>query len=103
MQDFEPRVQQAVHRIQSFEETKRAVDLAREYNMQSVNIDLIYGLPYQTLESFKKTLELTLKLSPDRLAVFNYAHVPWLKKTMRKIDETTLPTPDVKLQILNIQ
>ena len=100
VQDFNERVQQAVHRIQSFEETKRAVDLAREYGMQSVNIDLIYGLPYQTLESFKKTLELTLQLDPDRLAVFNYAHVPWLKKTMRKIDETTLPTPDVKLAIL---
>ena len=100
VQDFDERVQQAVHRIQSFEETKRAVDLAREYGMQSVNIDLIYGLPYQTLESFKATLHKTLELDPDRLAVFNYAHVPWLKKTMRKIDETTLPSPDMKLQIL---
>ncbi|MRI58791.1 MAG: oxygen-independent coproporphyrinogen III oxidase [Epsilonproteobacteria bacterium] len=100
VQDFDPRVQQAVHRIQTFEETKRAVELARKYGMQSVNIDLIYGLPFQTLESFQKTLELTLQLDPDRLAVFNYAHVPWLKKTMRKIDETTLPSPDVKLAIL---
>ncbi|BAF69478.1 oxygen-independent coproporphyrinogen III oxidase [Nitratiruptor sp. SB155-2] len=100
VQDFNEQVQQAVHRIQSFEETKMAVDLARKYGMQSVNIDLIYGLPFQTLESFKKTLDMTLQLDPDRLAVFNYAHVPWLKKTMRKIDETTLPTPDVKLQIL---
>ncbi len=100
VQDFEPKVQQAVHRIQSFEETKKAVDLAREFGMKSVNIDLIYGLPYQSFESFEKTLDMTLRLDPDRLAVFNYAHVPWLKKTMRKIDETTLPTPDVKLQIL---
>ncbi len=100
VQDFNEKVQQAVHRIQSFEVTKQAVELARKYSMQSVNIDLIYGLPYQTLESFKKTLELTHQLDPDRLAVFNYAHVPWLKKTMRKIDETTLPTPDVKLAIL---
>ncbi len=100
VQDFDERVQQAIHRIQSFEETKKAVDLARKYGMQSVNIDLIYGLPFQTFESFKVTLLKTLTLDPDRLAVFNYAHVPWLKKTMRKIDETTLPSPDVKLQIL---
>lgn len=100
VQDFEPRVQEAVHRIQSFEQTKASVDLARRYGIESINVDLIYGLPYQTLDSFKNTLELTTKLGPDRLAVFNYAHVPWLMKTMRKIDETTLPTPDTKLQIL---
>jgi len=100
VQDFEPKVQEAVHRIQSFEQTKASVDLARRYGIESINVDLIYGLPYQTLESFKNTLKLTTKLGPDRLAVFNYAHVPWLMKTMRKIDETTLPTPDTKLQIL---
>jgi len=60
---------------------------------------LIYGLPYQTFESFKNTLELAFGLEPDRVAVFNYAHVPWLKKTMRKFDETTLPHPSVKLEI----
>ncbi len=100
VQDFEPTVQKAVHRDQSFEVTKNAVDLARSYGVESVNIDLIYGLPFQTLDSFKRTLDLVLKLDPDRLAVFNYAHVPWLKKTMRKIDETTLPHPSVKLEIL---
>jgi len=100
VQDFDEKVQQAVHRIQSFELTKQAVALARDFGIKSINTDLIYGLPFQDLQSFKKTLELTLKLNPDRLAVFNYAHVPWLMKTMRKIDETTLPTPDVKLQIL---
>ncbi len=68
--------------------------------MLSVNVDLIYGLPFQTLETFKETLALALTLNPDRFAVFNYAHVPWLKKTMRKIDETTLPLPDEKLQIM---
>ena len=99
-QDFEEKVQIAVHRIQPYDITKAAVDLARKYGIDSINVDLIYGLPFQTFESFKKTLELTLTLNPDRLAVFNYAHVPWLKKTMRKIDETTLPTPDVKLNIL---
>ena len=100
IQDFNEKVQIAVHRVQPYNVTKEAMDLARKYNMVSVNVDLIYGLPYQTLETFKETLELALTLDPDRFAVFNYAHVPWMKKTMRKIDETTLPTPDVKLEIM---
>jgi oxygen-independent coproporphyrinogen III oxidase len=100
IQDFDEKVQTAVHRLQPFEITKNAMDLARKYNMVSINTDLIYGLPYQNLETFKKTLELSIALNPDRFAVFNYAHVPWLKKTMRKIDETTLPTPQEKLKIL---
>lgn len=100
IQDFDEKVQVAVHRVQPYEITKAAMDLARKYNMTSVNVDLIYGLPYQSLETFKKTLELSVSLDPDRFAVFNYAHVPWLKKTMRKIDETTLPTPAEKLSIM---
>ena len=100
IQDFNEKVQIAVHRVQPYEITKKAMDLARKYNMVSVNTDLIYGLPYQTLETFKETLSLALTLNPDRFAVFNYAHVPWLKKTMRKIDETTLPLPDEKLKIM---
>ena len=100
LQDFNEKVQIAVHRVQPYSITKDAMDLARKYNMLSVNTDLIYGLPFQTLETFKETLALALTLSPDRFAVFNYAHVPWLKKTMRKIDETTLPLPDEKLQIM---
>ncbi len=101
VQDFDPKVQAEIHRIQPYEITKNAVELARRYGINSINTDLIYGLPYQSLESFKKTLQLARSLDPDRLAVFNYAHVPWLKKTMRKFDETTLPSPDVKLAILN--
>jgi oxygen-independent coproporphyrinogen-3 oxidase len=100
IQDFNDKVQVAVHRVQPYDMTKAAMDLARKYNMVSVNVDLIYGLPYQTLETFKETLRLALTLNPDRFAVFNYAHVPWLKKTMRKIDETTLPLPDEKLSIM---
>ncbi len=99
VQDFDPRVQETIHRIQPYEETKAAVDLARRYGIESINMDLIYGLPYQTFESFKTTLDLAYTIEPDRFAVFNYAHVPWMKKTMRKFDETTIPTPDVKLQI----
>ncbi|MEO1953781.1 MAG: oxygen-independent coproporphyrinogen III oxidase [Campylobacterales bacterium] len=100
IQDFNEKVQIAVHRVQPYTVTKDAMDLARKYNMHSVNVDLIYGLPFQTLETFKETLELALSLNPDRFAVFNYAHVPWMKKTMRKIDETTLPRPDEKLEIM---
>ncbi len=100
IQDFNEKVQIAVHRVQPYAITKDAMELARKYKMQSVNVDLIYGLPYQTLETFKETLRLAVSLDPNRFAVFNYAHVPWLKKTMRKIDETTLPEPDEKLQIM---
>jgi oxygen-independent coproporphyrinogen-3 oxidase len=100
IQDFNEKVQVAIHRVQPYEITKESMDLARKYNMHSVNVDLIYGLPYQSLETFKETLELSLTLDPDRFAVFNYAHVPWMKKTMRKIDETTLPRPDEKLEIM---
>lgn len=100
IQDFDEKVQVAVHRVQPYDITKAAMELARKYNMVSVNVDLIYGLPHQSLETFKKTLDLAISLDPDRFAVFNYAHVPWLKKTMRKIDETTLPTPAEKLSIM---
>ena len=99
VQDFNEETQKAVNRIQPFDLTKQAVDIARNAGINSINIDLIYGLPYQSLESFKKTLELVKKLNPDRVAVFNYAHVPWMKKGMRKIDETTLPSPEEKLKI----
>ncbi len=99
VQDFDPKVQEAVHRVQSFEVTKGAIDIARDAGIKSVNVDLIYGLPYQSFETFKKTLGMALELGADRFAVFNYAHVPWMKKTMRKIDETTLPHPSVKLEI----
>lgn len=100
VQDFDEKVQEAVHRVQSFELTKAAVDLARRYGIESINMDLIYGLPYQTFESFKETLKKSIQLDVDRFAVFNYAHVPWLKKTMRKLDETTMPHPSEKLSIL---
>jgi len=100
VQDFDEKVQKEIHRIQPYEITQNAVKMARQKGIKSINMDLIYGLPYQSLESFKKTLELALTLDPDRLAVFNYAHVPWIKKSMRKFDETTLPNPEVKLEIL---
>lgn len=100
VQDFDENVQKTIHRIQPFEITQKSVEMARSKGIGSINIDLIYGLPYQTLESFKNTLKTALLLNVDRFAIFNYAHVPWIKKTMRKFDESTLPKPQVKLEIL---
>ena len=100
VQDFDERVQKEIHRIQPFEITQNAINLVRQRGIKSVNMDLIYGLPYQSLKSFQNTLKRALELDPERLAIFNYAHVPWLKKNMRKFDESTLPSPEVKLEIL---
>ena len=100
VQDLDETVQKTIHRIQPFELTQNVIKIAREAGIHSVNTDLIYGLPHQTRESFKKTLEKMITLDTDRFAVFNYAHVPWLMKTMRKFDETTFPKPEVKLEML---
>ncbi|EAL6676884.1 oxygen-independent coproporphyrinogen III oxidase, partial [Campylobacter jejuni] len=78
VQDFDEKVQKEIHRIQPFELTQNALNLVRSKGIKSVNMDLIYGLPYQNLQSFTQTLEKVMLLNPDRLAIFNYAHVPWL-------------------------
>ena len=80
IQDFKEDVQKAVHRIQSYEVTRDLIATARELGFDSINVDLIYGLPYQTADSFAHTIEQIVDLSPDRIAMFSYAHVPWLKK-----------------------
>ncbi|HXZ13028.1 MAG TPA: oxygen-independent coproporphyrinogen III oxidase [Candidatus Sulfotelmatobacter sp.] len=80
IQDFQPQVQEAVHRIQPYEMTRDLIEAARDLGFESLNVDLIYGLPYQTADSFRATIDQTLTLSPDRVAMFSYAHVPWLKK-----------------------
>jgi oxygen-independent coproporphyrinogen-3 oxidase len=100
VQDLDETVQKTIHRIQPFELTQNVIKIAREAGIHSINTDLIYGLPHQTRESFKKTLEKMITLDTDRFAVFNYAHVPWLMKTMRKFDETTFPKPQEKLEML---
>ncbi len=100
VQDLDETVQKTIHRIQPFELTKNVIDIARAAGIKSINTDLIYGLPHQTKETFKNTLEQMLTISPDRFAVFNYAHVPWLMKTMRKFDESTFPSPEEKLEML---
>lgn len=80
IQDFEPTVQQTIHRVQPYELTRNLITAARELGFGSLNIDLIYGLPYQTAETFRATIAQALTLEPDRVAMFSYAHVPWLKK-----------------------
>ncbi|MDD5247847.1 MAG: oxygen-independent coproporphyrinogen III oxidase [Rhodocyclaceae bacterium] len=100
VQDFEPEVQQAVNRVQTLEETRVVIDAAREFGFKSVSVDLIYGLPKQNVIRFNHTLDEVIKLSPDRLSIYNYAHLPNLAKPQRRISEAELPTPDAKLQIL---
>ncbi|RME83992.1 MAG: oxygen-independent coproporphyrinogen III oxidase [Planctomycetota bacterium] len=102
VQDFDEKVQKAVNRIQSEELTRRVVEEARELGFHSINLDLIYGLPYQTLESYQRTLEKILQLSPDRLAVFHYAHVPWLKKHQKMIPQEALPSTEEKLKMVKM-
>ncbi|MGB8473712.1 MAG: oxygen-independent coproporphyrinogen III oxidase [Candidatus Acidiferrum sp.] len=80
IQDFHPLVQKTIHRIQPFELTQNLIQSARDLGFDSVNVDLIYGLPYQTAETFAHTVVQILELTPDRIALFSYAHVPWLKK-----------------------
>ena len=80
IQDFQPKVQETIHRVQPYEMTRDLIETARSLGFSSINVDLIYGLPYQTADSFRETIKQVLTLSPDRVAMFSYAHVPWLKK-----------------------
>ncbi|MCL4550380.1 MAG: oxygen-independent coproporphyrinogen III oxidase, partial [Bacteroidetes bacterium] len=102
VQDFNEKVQVAVNRVQPEDMTRQVVNWVRELGFQSINLDLIYGLPFQSAETFAKTVDATINISPDRIAVFNYAHVPWMKKHMALIKPEDLPTPEEKLQILKM-
>ena len=102
VQDFDARVQQAVHRIQSEAETRRVIDEARAHGFRSVNLDLIYGLPLQTLDSFNATLDKVLDIAPERIALYSYAHLPGAFMPQRRIREQDLPSPETKLQILTL-
>jgi oxygen-independent coproporphyrinogen-3 oxidase len=102
VQDFDPKVQKAVNRIQSEEQTLAVMAGARQEKFHSISIDLIYGLPFQSEKSFSVTLDKIIAARPDRLAVFNYAHLPQRFKTQRQIDETELPGPEEKLRILGM-
>jgi len=100
VQDFDPDVQKAVNRIQSEAETRAVLDAARAIGFRSLNVDLIYGLPRQSLSGFDVTLDKVLRGTPDRIALYSYAHVPQLFKPQRRISESELPSPDTKLAIL---
>ncbi len=100
VQDFTPEVQVAVNRIQSVEQTKVAIDAARSAGFKSISVDLIYGLPLQNVTSFRDSLQEVIKLAPDRISLYNYAHLPGLFKSQRKIREEDIPSADVKLSIL---
>ncbi len=99
VQDFNPIVQKAVNRIQSFEMTRDMIEEARKFGFKSINLDLIYGLPFQNKSTFQKTLEQVIEISPDRISVFNYAHLPHRFKPQRRIDGDKLPNPVEKLSI----
>ena len=91
VQDFDPRVQKAINRLQSFEQTRSVVEAMRSRGVASINLDLLYGLPFQTLSGLERTVEAALSLAPDRVALFGYAHVPWMKPHQKMIPEDALP------------
>jgi oxygen-independent coproporphyrinogen III oxidase len=102
VQDLDPEVQKAVHRIQPEALVRRVTAEARACAFRSVNFDLIYGLPKQTLASFSRTLDQVVELAPERIALYSYAHLPRLFKPQRRIAEAELPSPDAKLEILTL-
>ncbi|HYC35553.1 MAG TPA: oxygen-independent coproporphyrinogen III oxidase [Usitatibacter sp.] len=100
VQDFDPAVQKAVNRIQSLEETRAVIEAARHHGMRSINMDLIFGLPKQTTQGFAATLERTIELSPDRIALYSYAHLPSVFAPQRRINEADLPSGEAKLALM---
>jgi len=99
IQDFDANVQKAIHRIQSFEQVRSVTELARKTGYKSVNFDLIYGLPFQTLNTINDTINKVITLKPDRIAFYSYAHVPWIKPAQRGYSETDLPAPEIKRKL----
>ncbi|MBI3535448.1 MAG: oxygen-independent coproporphyrinogen III oxidase [Deltaproteobacteria bacterium] len=94
IQDFDPKVQNIVHRTQSEAQVRSVTDMARELGFESINYDLIYGLPLQTLKSIEQTIQAVCRLRPDRIAFYGYAHVPWIKPSQRRFTEADLPSAD---------
>ena len=102
IQDFDPAVQKAVNRVQGVDQTLGLITRAHELGFESVSVDLIYGLPLQTPEKFSKTLDLVVEAKPDRLSVYNYAHLPHLFRAQRMIKEEHIPTPETKLELMEL-
>jgi oxygen-independent coproporphyrinogen-3 oxidase len=100
VQDFNPAVQRAINRVQSYEQTWSALNAARRAGFRSVNFDLIYGLPKQTVDGFERTLDQVVECSPDRIALYSYAHLPDMFKPQRRIHDADMPTGETKLQLL---
>jgi len=98
VQDFNHQVQVAINRLQTFEQTRAVVDAMRARGVRSVNLDVLYGLPHQTIATIERTMEQVLSLDPDRVALFGYAHVPWMKTHQRMIDEAALPTTQSRFE-----
>ena len=98
VQDFQPEVQKAINRLQTFEQTRSVVEAVRARGVRSVNCDLLYGLPHQTLDTLAATVNQILTLDPDRIALFGYAHVPWMKKHQTMIKEEVLPDVDARFE-----
>lgn len=99
IQDFTPAVQEAVNRIQSFEATREQIEEARRLGFGSINADMIYGLPRQTVETYRQALEQVIALRPERVAVYSYAHMPWLKSNQKRVGNEDLPSPETKLEL----
>lgn len=102
VQDFDAKVQRAVNRVQPFEQVKEAVDRLRNWGIKGLNFDLLYGLPFQTAETVKESAKLAVKLGPDRISAFGYAHVPWFAKHQKAIDESALPNTEERFELYHI-
>jgi oxygen-independent coproporphyrinogen III oxidase len=102
VQDFDPKVQRAVNRVQSLEQTREVIEAGRAHGYRSINMDLIFGLPLQTLEGFSTTLDRVVECDPDRVALYSYAHLPTAFSPQRRIIPAELPRPEVKLELMSM-
>lgn len=99
VQDFDPEIQKAIGRLQSYELTKRVADMIRDRGVRSLNADILYGLPHQTIARISDSVQKLLTLSPDRVALYGYAHVPWMSRRQQMIPSDTIPTPQERLKL----
>lgn len=102
IQDFDPAVQLVINRIQTVEQVDNITQLARHHGYHSINYDLIYGLPHQSAAGLRETIEEVIRMKPDRIAFYSYAHVPWVKPGQRRYTEKDLPTPQAKLELYKL-
>jgi oxygen-independent coproporphyrinogen-3 oxidase len=101
VQDFDDDIQQAIGRIQGYEVTRDTVEALRAHGIQSLNADILYGLPHQNQARIAESVQMLLSLSPDRVALYGYAHVPWMAKRQAMIPTDALPTPEERLHLFN--